>query len=62
MAKIIEKDRSECYIIKLVVANTYIPIEINTDLKAAKYQKCGLKVSEKKKFTSGVVMYSLEYR
>lgn len=37
-------------------------IETNTDLKAAKYQKCGLKVTDKKEFQSGVVMYSLEYR
>ena len=37
-------------------------IETNTDLKVAKYQKCGLSVSDKREFSSGVVMYSLEYR
>ena len=37
-------------------------IETNTDLKAAKYQRCGLAVSDRQEFPSGVVMYSLEYR
>ena len=37
-------------------------LETNTDLKAAKYQRCGLKVRDRQEFPSGVVMYSLEYR